>query len=136
MKDIEKKSEMNIARAYKKDNLVRFIIGVCFGFFIWAISSVITGETEPWDAKGSALYYYPLALFLSGFLGSYFYPINIMSTVVGIFAGQILFIFLFRFGPLWLIGSIMIALYSLIALLGSLFAKRFINYNKQEVSKK
>ena len=28
--------------------LVSFIIGGCFGFIIWAISPITTGEIEPW----------------------------------------------------------------------------------------
>ena len=109
----------------KKMGLVSFIIGGCFGFIIWAISPITTGEIEPWDAQGTASYYYPLALLLSGFLGSILYPKSFKITVIGIFTGQLLFGFLFiSFGPLALLGILFLASYSLIALLGGWVARK------------
>jgi hypothetical protein len=109
---------------FKEKGLVSFIIGNCLGFIIWSISSVIIGEVEPWDGQGLAFYYYPLALFLSSFLGSILYPKNFKITVIGIYVGQLLFLLLFRLGPLALVGTIVLAFYSLIALLGGSVAKK------------
>lgn len=119
-----KENAMNNMMDNKKKGLVSFIIGSCLGFIIWSISSAVTGEIEPWDAQGTALYYYPLALFLSGFLGSILYPKNFKITVFGIYTGQVLFLFLFRLSPLALVGVIVVAFYSLIALFGGSVARK------------
>lgn len=100
---------------FRKDNFISFSIGIFFGVLIWALSPLITGEVEPWDAKVS---YYPIALFISGVIGQILYPKGLIASVFGIYLGQVLYLFIFAFGPLWLIGTILIVPYSITALLG------------------
>lgn len=114
---------------YKKMGLINFIIGSFLGFIIWSISPIVTGEIEPWDAQGTASYYYPLALFLSGFLGSLFYPKSFKATAYGVFVGQVLFLLSLGLAPLFLIGVMDVAILSLIALLGGWLA-RLLRYSR------
>jgi hypothetical protein len=110
---------------YKENGLVNFMVGSCLGFIIWSLSSVVTGEIEPWDAQGKALYYYPLALFFSGVFGGALCPKNYKITVFGIYLGQLLYMILFiRVGPLVAVGIIVLAFYTLLAFLGGLMATK------------
>ena len=77
--------------------------------------------------------YYLLALFLSGFLASVPYPNHYLTATLGIFLGQICFIRLFLYGPLFGVSIVMIALYTLIALLGALIGKKLLA-NKDTIS--
>ena len=109
----------------KKQQLVTISIGIVFGILIWAFSPIITGEIEPWDAENTK-YYYPTSLFLCGFIACIPYPKKYLMAALGIFLGQIVYGLFFRFGALFLIGVIMVALYSLIALLGSILGNRLL----------
>lgn len=99
-----------------KDTFISISIGVFLGIIIWALSPVITGTPEPWDAEGK---YYPIALFISGAIGHILYPKGLFATVIGIYIGQVLYLFIFFSGPLWVIGVFLIGVYSLSAFIGS-----------------
>ena len=95
-------------------------IGLALGACIWLLSATITGRAEPWDAPGM---YYPAALLGAGVLGGFLVPAHWGEVAVGIFTGQAL-VLLGRAlsepgsGGLWPLGVMLLALYSLLALLG------------------
>ncbi len=95
-------------------------IGLALGACIWLLSATITGRAEPWDAPGM---YYPAALLGAGLLGGFLVPAHWGEVAVGIFTGQAL-VLLGRAlsepgsGGLWPLGVMLLALYSLLALLG------------------
>jgi hypothetical protein len=97
-------------------------IGLALGAAIWVLSASITGRPEPWDANGP---YYPAVLLLAGFLGGVLVPGHWGEVAVGVYAGQAL-VLLGRVlsdigsGGLWPLGLVVLALYSLIALVGAL----------------
>jgi hypothetical protein len=96
-------------------------IGLALGAGIWLLSFTVTGREEPWDATGL---YYPAALVGSGLLGGFMVPGHWGEVATGIFTGQAL-VLLGRVmsdpgnGGLWPLGILMLALYSLLAFLGS-----------------
>ena len=106
----------------EKDSILNITIGVFLGMVIWACSPIIAGSVEPWDAKGA---YYSIALFLSGIIGALIYHKKYLSTVLGIVIGQIIFILIFRFGPLWIIGIAWIVGTSFLTFLGAWTTKKF-----------
>src|SRR3990172_4751386 len=95
----------------KPDKIICFGIGVFLGALIWGFSPVFTGEPEPWD--GGA--YYWVSLFFSGAIGYLVYPRSLLMTIVGIYLGQILGLIISGVGPLWFVGVVLMAFYSLIA---------------------
>jgi hypothetical protein len=96
-------------------------IGLALGAAIWVLSGIITGREEPWDAQGA---YYVGALLGSGTVGGFFVPGHWAEVAVGIFSGQAM-VLMARVlaepgsGGLWPLGILVIALYSLLALLGA-----------------
>ena len=58
------------------------------GWLIWACSQAITGEAEPWD---SASFYYPISLFVSGFVLSAFCLRLWWLVPIALMLGQITF---------------------------------------------
>jgi hypothetical protein len=97
-------------------------IGLALGVGIWVLSASITGRAEPWDDGGM---YYPAALVAAGLVGGFLVPAHWGEVAVGVYAGQAL-VLLARVlsdtsgGGLWLLGLVVLALYSLIALASAL----------------
>ncbi len=97
-------------------------IGLALGAAIWVLSSSLTGHREPWDAAGMN---YPAALVVAGALGGFLVPGHWGEVGAGIFTGQAL-VLLGRVmsdpgsGGLWPLGLLVLALYSLLALVGAL----------------
>jgi hypothetical protein len=95
-------------------------IGVAFGACIWLLSASFTGRLEPWDSEGL---YYPAALVGAGLVGGFLVPTHWVEVAVGIFTGQGL-VLLGRAmsepgsGGLWPLGMVVLAMYTLLALLG------------------
>ncbi|HEX2219886.1 MAG TPA: hypothetical protein VHG35_13860 [Gemmatimonadales bacterium] len=95
--------------------------GLALGACIWLLSATITGRAEPWDAPGM---YYPAALLGAGLLGGFLVPAHWGEVAVGVFTGQAL-VLLGRAlsepgsGGMWPLGLMLLALYSLLALLGA-----------------
>jgi hypothetical protein len=96
-------------------------IGLVLGAGIWVLSSSITGRQEPWDSPGP---YYAVALIVAGLIGGFVVPGHWVEVAVGVFAGQAL-VLLARVmtepssGGLWPLGLMLVAVYSLLALLGA-----------------
>lgn len=96
-------------------------IGLALGAAIWVLSRSFTGRDEPWDAAGS---YYVVALFGSGGVGGFVVPGHWAEVAVGVFSGQAM-VLMARVlaepgsGGLWPLGILLLALYSLLALLGA-----------------
>ncbi len=97
-------------------------IGLALGAAIWVLSGWVTGRQEPWDAPGP---YYLAALLGAGVVGGFLVPGHWGEVAVGVYAGQAL-VLLGRVlsdtgdGGLWPLGLLVLALYSLVALVGAL----------------
>lgn len=97
-------------------------VGVALGAGIWILSASVTGHPEPWD---SPRMYYPAALLVSGMIGGVVVPGHWVEVAVGVYTGQAV-VLLARVlaepgsgGP-WPLGLILLGLYCLVALAGSL----------------
>lgn len=104
---------------FKSEKLICFGIGAILGALIWFLSPVLTGHAEPWD--GGA--YYWVALFFAGLIGYAVYPRSILMTIIGIYIGQLLALLIVGMGPLFLVGTVLLAVYSLVALSGAWVVK-------------
>ena len=109
----------------KNRKVISLLIGATLGFLILKLSSFFTGAIEPWDAERNPRYYFS-ALFLSGFLASIPYPNQYLTATLGIFLGQICFILLFLYGPLFGVSILITALYTLAALLGAWISQKML----------
>ncbi|HEX7337566.1 MAG TPA: PQQ-dependent dehydrogenase, methanol/ethanol family [Gemmatimonadales bacterium] len=110
--------------ALRSRSLRAFLIGCATGAAIWLLSPLITGRQEPWDA---AVYFYPGALFIAGLLPGAFSPGHPRAAALGVFAGQAAVLLAGVVmrpadGGLWPLGLILLAVYSLVALLGAALA--------------
>jgi hypothetical protein len=101
-------------------------IGLVLGTAIWVLSRFFTGRDEPWDAAGG---YYVGALLGSGAVGGFLVPGHWAEVAIGIFSGQAM-VLMARVlaepgsGGLWPLGLMLLALYSLLALLGAVLGSR------------
>jgi peptidoglycan/LPS O-acetylase OafA/YrhL len=105
----------------KSNRVFGFLLGLATGAAIWLLSPLISGRREPWDSEGV---YYPGALLVAGLLGGLLLPDHSRSFAVGIFVGQVLVLLGGVLtdpssGGLWPLGVVFLALYSLLALLGT-----------------
>lgn len=105
----------------KRTRTLGFLAGLATGAAIWLLSPLISGRREPWDSGG---FYYPGALLLAGLLGGLLLSENSRSFAAGIFVGQVLVLLGGVLvepssGGLWPLGVVFLALYSLLALLGT-----------------
>lgn len=69
--------------------ILAYSLSVLFGFLIWAVSVPLTGSKEPWDAGGAAGFYYPVELFLAGFITRFIAPVKPIGLAVGVYVGQL-----------------------------------------------
>lgn len=100
---------------------LNIIIGFICGFLIWALSKIIIGVSEPWDAEGIAILYYPVSLLLAGVISALPSSKHFILGCVGIYCGQVAQVLLFRAsGPLWLIGAFYGLVFLLLSVLGGL----------------
>ena len=90
---------------------VGIVASAFIGFGVWALSPLLTGQTEPWDAGG----YYILSLLIGGGIVGCCTPgrvndtLRVLGACFGAWAGQLLAAGLFVNGPLaalLLIGSV------------------------------
>jgi hypothetical protein len=106
-------------------------IGLGAGSLIWAASSRITGAEEPWDADGFYALYYVGALALTGFglglLGPRRGSVGHLVVVyAGVFVGQLAYAIAFLpGGPLWVLGVMFLAQFSVIAVFAAAIAAYF-----------
>lgn len=94
-----------------------FLGAALAGALIWAISPMVTGHAEPWDAGGV---YYFAALVLAGLVSGLLAPKSTWMLYLGSIAGQFLYHVLFLpSGPLMFIGLAFLLAWSLIFLAGA-----------------
>lgn len=70
---------------------MRVLAGAVLGWLIWYFSVAMTGEVEPWD---SPHVYYSFTLVLAGASSTLFQRTGWYWGPVGVFAGQVAYIFL------------------------------------------
>lgn len=88
------------------------------GALVWAISPMMTGYVEPWDSN---TVYYPVALFSGGIALGLFLPGNASIHYLGAFFGQLCFMLVATgAGPLFGIGIVFLAAYTVLFLIGVL----------------
>lgn len=100
------------------------IIGGVLGFMIWIFSVAVTGEVEPWDARGAEAYYYWGALLIGGFISGLIGGRNWYYGIIGLYLGQIVYIALqiFKTGDpgFVLVGLIGLIIYLIPAIIAAL----------------
>lgn len=112
---------------------IALIISTIFGAAIWALSLVITGETEPWDAQSA---YYYSALFVAGFILGIIRPVKIWIYPFGIYIGQLLYaIIVLPKGPLIAVGIILLAVNTVLSLAGAIVGLRLRQGIKRLINK-
>ncbi|MBD1995022.1 hypothetical protein H6G00_00045 [Leptolyngbya sp. FACHB-541] len=105
----------------KRELAISFLFSFVGGAMVWALSPFLSGQVEPWDAKGL---YYSAALLIVGLTVGLARPKHVWSHYAGIMLGQLTYMLFFLPGSL-LPGSLLIpvgvaflAAYSIIALAG------------------
>jgi hypothetical protein len=89
-----------------------FLVSAAAGALVWALSPLLTDHREPWDAGGL---FYVLALIVAGSLAGLLAPKPLWAHYLGAFVGQLTYEVLFlRVGPLFALGAVFLAGYSLI----------------------
>jgi hypothetical protein len=102
--------------------ILPFLVAALAGGGIWALSPLITGHAEPWDASGI---YYTAALVLSGFLSGLLAATPLWLLYIGSIFGQVMYLFLFLpSGPLIIVGLVFLLLWSLLFLGGAYMGSR------------
>ncbi|KXK14915.1 MAG: hypothetical protein UZ18_ATM001001621 [Armatimonadetes bacterium OLB18] len=92
------------------------------GAMIWALSPLLVGHSEPWDADG---YFYVLALIIAGLLAGLLAPRPLWAHYVGALVGQLGYELVFlRVGPLFVLGAAFLLGYSLIFVVAAGLAAR------------
>jgi len=71
--------------------LTQMCLGGVYGWAIWAASPIVTGEVEPWDSMTA---YYSGTLFAAGFLSALFWRHGFYWGPIGIYVGQIAYLWL------------------------------------------
>ncbi len=100
------------------------IAGFILGALIWMYSPSMTGEFEPWDAKGG---YYTGSLFLAGVVAALLSPRHFWLAPVGVYIGQ--FVYLFTHwtepGPFWPLGMAFGVVFCGLTFLGAVIVYAF-----------
>lgn len=100
-----------------KNLVINLLLSFIAGAAIWALSPIIVGAAEPWDAES---FYYVLSLFGVGIALGGSRPRGIWVHYVGVFAGQLGYALVFLpLGPLLALGVGFLALCSLLTLAGA-----------------
>ena len=106
----------------KKDKIISFCVAFGLGAVIWALSPLVTGEIEPWDADSQ---YYIVSLLVSGAIVGGLIPKNLWTVFLGVVIGQLIYILIFLpSGPLLSLGIIILGGYALFSLIAAIFAAR------------
>lgn len=97
-----------------RQSVFAFLVAVAACAFIWALSPLLTGHTEPWDADGL---FYPGSLVMAGLVAGGLMPKSLWAHYLGAIVGQLGYELLFlRVGALALLGAVFLLGYSLIFL--------------------
>lgn len=101
----------------KRELAINFLFSFVCGAMVWALSPFLSGQVEPWDAKG---FYYSAALLIVGLIVGLARPKHVWSHYAGIILGQLTYMLCFLPGdPLIPVGVAILAAYSTIALAGA-----------------
>ena len=91
-----------------------FFVAALSSALVWAISPVLTGRPEPWDASGP---YYVSALGVAGAISGALLPRSLVAHYLGAAFGQAIYELCFLpVGPLFLLGLLFLLGYSLVFL--------------------
>lgn len=91
-----------------------FLVAFATSATIWALSPVLTGQSEPWDVDG--LFYFG-SLVVAGAISGGLAPRPLWAHYVGAVVGQLAYELIFlKLGPLVLIGAVFLLCYSLLFL--------------------
>ena len=102
-----------------------FLVAALAGAAVWALSPLMTGHAEPWDAESI---YYIAALILAGLLSGLIAPKPLWVLYIGSIFGQLLYQLLFlTLGPLIAVGLVFLLVLSLIFLGGAYVGSRVRN---------
>jgi len=105
-------------RIFQKNFAASFLIGGV----IWAISPIITGTVEPWDAKSP---YYFLSLVAWGLILGLWSPRKIWVHYLGAMLGQLAYLLVFiGASPFILLGVLFLLGYTLLVLFGAFIGSR------------
>jgi len=101
----------------KRELAISFLFSFVGGAMVWALSPFLSGQVEPWDAKG---FYYSAALLIVGLIVGLARPKHVWSHYAGIILGQLTYMLGFLpSSPLIPVGFAILAAYSTIALAGA-----------------
>lgn len=102
--------------------LIPLVVAGLASAAIWALSSWVTGQKEPWDADG---FYYFVSLLVAGLISGAIAPRPLWAQYAGSVAGQAIYELLFlKIGPLFVLGLGFLLVYSLLFLAGALAGSR------------
>jgi hypothetical protein len=91
-----------------------FFTSFGLGAAIWALSPLIAGRKEPWDANGP---YYFAALAIAGAVAAYFVPRHLKFHYLGVILGQATYgLIALGVGSLFVLGLIVLAVFGLVFL--------------------
>ena len=89
-----------------------FVLAAALSASVWALSPLLTGHAEPWDADGS---YYLSALAIAGAVSGSLFPKPLWAHYVGAVFGQAAFEVAFLdMGPLFILGLLFLASSSIV----------------------
>ena len=106
----------------RRQALVAFLAAGVLGAAIWAMSPLLTGRTEPWDASGP---FYVCALAIAGALSGFIFPKHLWVTYLGAIAGQLAYELAFlQPGPLLVLGVVFLFAYGIVFIAAAAVAGR------------
>ena len=92
--------------------LLALVVSAALSAAVWALSIPLTGKAEPWDAESP---YYIVALAFAGVISGTVVPKRLWAHYLGAILGQVAYELAFlKLGPLFIIGLVFLAGYSLI----------------------
>lgn len=100
-----------------RSSIPAFLVSALAAAGVWALSPVVTGQAEPWDAGGA---YYATALVLAGLLAGLAFAAPLWMFYLGSIAGQLVYMLVFLpAGPLIVVGVGFLLVWSLVFLAGA-----------------
>lgn len=91
-----------------------FFTSFALGAAIWALSPLIAGRKEPWDANGP---YYFVALAIAGAVAAFFVPRHLKFHYLGVIFGQATYgLVALGMGSLFVLGLVVLAVFGLVFL--------------------